>query len=133
MNDPSSGPPTLPPGVEMVRTESGLEYFDVKPGAGSPAGLDSRVRLHYRCWHAEGRLVEDTRQRSREMEVVVGRGDVVPGLDEGLLGLSKGAYRRLIVPSDLAYGAEGSGRNIPPWATLIYDIEILSVRSPDRG
>jgi len=133
VHDPSEGPPTLPPGVDMNTTESGLEYFDVKEGTGPAAGLDSHVRVHYRCWHDEGRLLEDTRLSGQELEVVLGRGDVVAGLEEGLLGLSRGARRRLIVPSDLAYGTRGSGGGIPPNATLIYDVEVLSVRPAGPG
>jgi FKBP-type peptidyl-prolyl cis-trans isomerase len=128
LTDPSAGPPTLPPGLVTVRTASGLEYLDVEAGSAPQARAGSRVRIHYRCWLTDGRLIEDTWAAGHEMEVQVGQGDVIPGLDEGVVGMGEGARRRLIVPSDLAYGAEGSGTRIPPCATLICDLEVISVR-----
>jgi len=123
----SDGPPTLPPGLDTVTTDSGLEYLDVSTGDDPRVEPGSRVRVHYCCWLTDGRQVEDTRAAGGEMEVVVDQGDVVAGLDEGLLGMGVGGRRRLIVPSDLAYGATGSPPRIPPYATLIYDLEVVFV------
>jgi len=128
MSDFADGPPTLPPGAETVRTESGLEMVELEPG-GSPKGrLDSRIRVHYRCWLTHGHLVEDTHASGEPAELVLGQGNAVAGLDEGLQGLGPGGRRRLIVPSDLAYGGSGVGSRIPPYATLIFDIEVVAVR-----
>lgn len=127
MTDPSDGPPTLPPGAGAVTTATGLEYVDVDPGKDPRIEPGSRARIHYRCWLTDGRLVEDTRAAGAEMELVVDQGDAVAGLDEGLVGMGVGGRRRLIVPSDLAYGATGSPPRIPPYATLIYDIEVVFV------
>lgn len=127
MNQIPEGPPTLPPGAEATRTESGLEFVEIEAG-GEPHGhLDSRVQVHYRCWLTEGSLIEDTHADGMPAEVVLGQGDATAGLEEGLLGLGPGARRRLIVPSDLAYGGRGSGTRVPPYATLIYDVEVLAV------
>ena len=127
MTDPFDGPPTLPPGADTVTTGSGLEYLDVDPGSEPRIEPGSRAKIHYRCWLTDGRLVEDTRAAGAEMELVVDQGDAIDGLDEGLVGMGTAGRRRLIVPSDLAYGATGSPPRIPPYATLIYDIEVMFV------
>jgi FKBP-type peptidyl-prolyl cis-trans isomerase FkpA len=124
---PSDGPPTLPPGIETRTTDSGVEYLDVDTGSDPRVEPGSRVKVHYRCWLTDGRLVEDTRKAGAEMELVVDQGDAVAGFDEGLLGMGTAGRRRLIVPSDLAYGATGSPPRIPPYATLIYDVEVVFV------
>ncbi|MBZ0270144.1 FKBP-type peptidyl-prolyl cis-trans isomerase [bacterium] len=129
MSPASDGPPTLPPGIEAMTTGTGLEYLDVDAGSDPRVEPGSRVKLHYRCWLTDGRLVEDTRAAGGEMELVVDQGDVVAGFDEGLLGMGTGGRRRLIVPSDLAYGATGSPPRIPPYATLIYDLEVSFVKN----
>ena len=123
--DAADGPPTLPPGTEPVRTASGLEYFEFVPGSGAPARSGMRVRVSYRAWLTDGTLFESTASRGGAVEFVLGGGEVIPALDEGVLGMRVGAKRRLIVPSDLAYGSRGRTGSVPPFATLIYDVERL--------
>ncbi len=126
MSQEPTGPPTLPPGVEAGTTESGVEFFVLEEGGKPVAREGDRVRVRYRCWSLQGDLLEDTTDRDGAMEWVLGQGDVIQGLEDGLNGLGAGGRRRLIVPSDLAYGPGGSGK-IPPYATLIFDIELLAV------
>lgn len=126
MTPDDDGPPTLPRGVEARRTESGLEILDFEPGTGREATSDARVKLRCVGWLTDGTSLERSGAAGR-FEFRVGRGEVVPGLDEGVVGMRVGGRRRLIVPSDLAYGPRGKGGRIPPFATLIYDVELLSV------
>lgn len=129
MTEPDPGPPpTLPAGTEAVRTTSGLEYFEVAAGTGAPSQSGSRVRVSYRAWLTDGTLFETTASRGGSMEFVLGAGQVIPALEEGVQGMRPGARRRLIVPSDLAYGAGGRSGSVPPFATLIYDVELLGFR-----
>jgi len=121
-------PPTLPLGVEPVRTDSGLEYFDTSPGTGAAAKSGSRVRVSYRAWLTDGTIFETTAARGGAVEFVLGAGTVIPALEEGIAGMQVGGKRRLIVPSDLAYGSVGRAPSVPSFATLIYDVELLSVR-----
>jgi FKBP-type peptidyl-prolyl cis-trans isomerase len=120
-------PPTLPPGLEPVRLPSGLEYVEIAPGAGNPARSGAKIRVSYTVWLADGPLVDSTEQRGASREFVAGAGTVIPALEEGVLGLGAGGRRRLIVPSDLAYGPRGLAPRIPPYATLIVDLEVLAV------
>ncbi|MGQ0720521.1 MAG: FKBP-type peptidyl-prolyl cis-trans isomerase [Candidatus Eiseniibacteriota bacterium] len=127
MSPSSEEPPTLPPGLEPVRLPSGLEYVEIAAGAGAVACSGAKVRVHYTVWLAEGSLVDSTGQRGAPRDFVPGAGTVIPALEEGVLGLSAGGKRRLIVPSDLAYGPRGLAPRIPPYATLIVDLEVLAV------
>jgi peptidylprolyl isomerase len=120
-------PPTLPAGLLPVRTDSGLEYVDIVPGDGSPARIGAKVRIRYTIWLAEGYLVDSTGQGAAPREFVPGEGALIAALEEGVLGLRPGGRRRLIVPSDLAYGPEGLGKRVPPYATLIVDLEVVGV------
>jgi FKBP-type peptidyl-prolyl cis-trans isomerase len=60
---------------------------------------------------------------------VLGAGQVIPGWDQGIVGMKVGGHRRLIIPSDLAYGVDGAGNGIiPPNATLLFEVELLDVQ-----
>jgi peptidylprolyl isomerase len=120
-------PPTLPPGLEPVRLPSGLEYVELGAGTGARAHPGAKIRVSYTVWLAEGALVDSTEQRGAPRDFVAGAGTVIPALEEGVLGLGSGGRRRLIVPSDLAYGPRGLAPRIPPYATLIVDLEVLAV------
>ena len=124
------GPPTLPSGLEARRTESDLEIVEVRAGdaAGAEAVAGSVVQVHCRGWLLDGVPVEDTHTAGVPAEFTLGAGQVAAGFDQGVLGMRVGGQRRLIVPSDLAYGSQGREPRIPPYATLIYDVELLAVR-----
>ena len=125
MRDAHDGPPTLPPGAQTVQTRTGLEYLDFEPGEGKVVEPGSRVALEYEAWLTSGTLIERTLEGPVEFRV--GTGQVIPALDEGVVGMRLGGARRLIVPSDLAYGSHGKGA-VPPFATLIYDVRVVRVR-----
>lgn len=124
--DPADGPPTLPSGLESHRTESGLEYLDMQAGQGAAVREGREVAIHYHGWTVDGVLVERT-ERSRPLRFSPGEGRVIAALEEGVLGMKAGGRRRLISPSDLAYGPQGDGRRVPPYATLILDVEVVAV------
>ena len=130
--NPQDGPPTLPVGVEPCRTGSGLEYLEIQAGDGASAGQGMTVRIHYHGWLTNGTLIESTVDRGDPLEFVVGDGQVIVALEEGVEGMKVGGTRRLIVPSDLAYGPQGSGDRIPPYASLILDVGLLEVREQPR-
>ncbi len=62
------------------------------------------------------------------LQVIVGAGRVIPGWDEGLLLINEGSKARFIIPSALAYGAQGNGDDIKPYNTLVFDIELVKVK-----
>jgi peptidylprolyl isomerase len=122
----AEGPPTLPSGLRGVTKESGLEYFEIVPGSGREALPGARVRVHFRGWTSEGNLFDSTDARG-PVAFTLGEGEVIAALDEGVAGMRVGGRRRLIAPSDLAYGSRGNGKAVPPYATLILDIELVAV------
>jgi len=124
MSREPEGPPTLPIGLETERTASGLERIDVTPGEGTPVRDGQMVRIRYRIWLLDGTLAQETGQDDHAF--VPGEGGEIPALEEGVVGMRPGGHRRLIVPSDLAYGPRGNGGRIPPYATLIVDLTLVS-------
>ena len=111
----------------MIELPSGLSYQELRAGKGPKAGPHDRVAVHY-----EGRLENGTIFDSsyvRNQPAVMSVDEVIPGWAEGLQHMQAGGKYRLLVPSDLAYGAEGAGGVIPPNANLIFDIELLAIQS----
>jgi FKBP-type peptidyl-prolyl cis-trans isomerase len=113
---------------KATKTASGLKYIDLKEGTGDPVKNGDKVRVHYTGWLAKnGRQFDSSlKPGGQPLPVDVGTGGVIKGWDEGLLGTKVGGKRRLLIPSNLAYGPRGRG-GIPPNADLLFDIEIVSI------
>ncbi len=112
-------------------TPSGLKYFDFAVGDGSTARDASRVVFHFVVWLTDSTLIDTSVFDGRVLQVTIGEGVAIAGLEEGLLGTQPGTDRQLVIPSDLAYGSEGQpGAGIPGGATLIMELGILDVVSP---
>jgi len=110
-------------------TESGLQYEIVQVGEGAIPTTDDTVEVHYR-----GTLIDGTEfdsSYSRGQTVSFGVTQVIPGWTEALQLMSVGAKYKLYIPSDLAYGPAGAGQAIGPNATLIFDVELVSIASDD--
>ena len=125
--DPQAGPPTLPPGAAPERTASGLEYFELEAGDGAVVETGFRVRVHYYGWLTDGTLFGQT-HGADPLEYTTGDEEVIAALEEGVVGMKVGGRRRLIAPSDLAYGPQGHEPAIPPYATLIFDVTLEAAK-----
>lgn len=124
--------PTLDSKIPRVNgsvktTPSGLQIISVQPGTGAEARAGSTVSVHYTGYLTDGRKFDSSIGRD-PFVFPLGRGSVIPGWDEGLLGMKVGEKRRLIIPPQLGYGAEGEGSVIPPNATLVFDVELMQVQ-----
>jgi FKBP-type peptidyl-prolyl cis-trans isomerase len=108
----------------VITTASGLQYEVVKQGSGAKPGPDDSVRVHYEGTLIDGTVFDSSYARSQPAEFTVDA--VIPGWVEGLQLMNEGSTYRFVIPSDLAYGPNGSGR-IPPSATLVFTVELLSV------
>ena len=73
-------------------------------------------------------MFDSSYKRKQPIDFAIGVGQVIPGWDEGIQLLKVGDKARLVIPSDLAYGAQGAGGVIPPDATLIFDVELMNVK-----
>jgi FKBP-type peptidyl-prolyl cis-trans isomerase len=122
--------PAKPPTIEgePTKTVSGLEYWDIKVGTGKVAKFGDDVVVDYIGWVEGGKKFDSSIDNHRPFPMTIGSTPVIKGWVEGLRGMKVGGIRRLRIPSQLGYGSRGSGRTIPPGATLIFDIELLSAR-----
>lgn len=115
---------------DTVTTESGLKYIVVKKGDGPKAEVNKAVEVHYSGYLPDGKPFDSSRERGEPIEFVLGAGKVIKGWDEGIALMNVGDQLRLIIPPALGYGAQGAGGVIPPNATLIFDVELISVSTP---
>jgi FKBP-type peptidyl-prolyl cis-trans isomerase len=112
----------------MTRTGSGLGYHDVTVGQGAEATPGHQVKVHYTGWLLNGKKFDSSSDRGEPFEFTLGGRQVIAGWDEGVAGMRVGGRRKLVIPSDLGYGAGGAPPDIPPGATLVFDVELLDVR-----
>jgi FKBP-type peptidyl-prolyl cis-trans isomerase FklB len=106
--------------------ESGLQYKVVKAGEGKKPTADSTVVVHYRGTLIDGTEFDSSYSRGEPAELGVTR--VIKGWQEALSLMPVGSKWQIVVPSDLAYGQRGAGGAIGPYATLLFDIELLEIK-----
>jgi FKBP-type peptidyl-prolyl cis-trans isomerase FkpA len=108
-----------------------LEWTDVKFGSGTAATAGKLVTVQYTLWLADGTRIDSSAERGNQFKFTLGKGEVIMGFDEGVLGMRVGGIRWLTIPPALAYGAAGAiatpGPSIPPDATLVFEVELLAV------
>lgn len=110
----------------VTTTESGLQYEVLEAGDGAKPGADDQVQVHYR-----GTLIDGTEfdsSYSRGQPATFGLNQVIPGWSEGVQLMSVGSKYKFYIPSELAYGAAGSGA-IPPSAAIVFEVELLGIPS----
>lgn len=120
----SEGTPTEEPIQTM---ESGLRYIDVKVGTGKSPQKGQKVTVHYSGWLTNGHKFDSSYDRNEPFTFTLGAGQVIKGWELGVATMKPGGVRKLIIPSDLGYGAQGATGAIPPYATLIFEVELLKV------
>ena len=115
-----------------VTTPSGLHIIDIKVGTGPVPQAGQTVTVNYTGWlfvdGKKGKKFDSSLDRGEPFSFPLGQGQVIKGWDEGLATMHVGGKRTLIIPPDLGYGASGTGSDIPPGATLIFDVDLLSVK-----
>jgi len=124
---PNTNAPTKVTG-DAVKTESGLQYWDIKEGLGPPAKAGDHVKVHYTGWLTTGKKFDSSVDAHQPYEFTLGQGDVIKGWDEGVAGMKVGGKRQLRIPPELAYGEAGHPPQIPPSATLIFDVQLLAIK-----
>ena len=129
---------TPPPAAAAAAAKSAapttLKIIDRKVGDGALAETGSPVAVHYTgyLWDAsapdnKGKKFDSSADRKVPFGFIVGAGRVIKGWDEGVAGMKVGGQRTLIIPPDKGYGERGAGGDIPPNATLVFDVELMSV------
>jgi len=104
----------------------GVEVETIKPGDGSSPTAGQKVKVHYTGTLTDGTVFDSSRNKGRPFEFTLGAGQVIKGWDEGVAKMSKGEQAKLTCSPDYAYGPKGYPGVIPPNATLIFDVELLS-------
>ena len=112
----------------FTQTESGLFYHIEAEGTGDKPAKGNSVKVHYQGELLDGTVFDSSFKRKEPIEFSLGVGQVIPGWDEGIALLNKGAKATFIIPSDLAYGAAGAGGVIPPNATLKFVVELVEFK-----
>jgi peptidylprolyl isomerase len=113
-------------GRDTLETETGLRYIKVNEGRGEFPEDGQVVRVHYTGFLMNGNIFDSSVERGQPFRFLLGRRQVIAGWDEGVALMKPGARYRFIIPPDLAYGERAMGP-IPSNATLIFDVELLSV------
>ncbi|GAB4119862.1 MAG: FKBP-type peptidyl-prolyl cis-trans isomerase [Roseiflexaceae bacterium] len=98
-------------------------------GIGEKAKAGAMVTVHYTGWLTNGKKFDSSVDRKQPFTFVLGRGQVIRGWDEGVATMQVGDKIKLTIPPELGYGARGAGGVIPPHATLVFEVELLDVKS----
>lgn len=109
--------------------KNGVQVEILKEGTGAAAKSGNTVTVHYLGILDNGAKFDSSVDRGTPFEFTLGEGRVIPGWEIGVLGMKVGEKRKLIIPSELAYGEAGAGSAIPPNATLIFEVELLGIKS----
>jgi FKBP-type peptidyl-prolyl cis-trans isomerase FklB len=110
----------------VVSTASGLQYLVLSPGTGIKPTEADTVSVHYKGTLISGKQFDSSYDRGEPLELPVT--GVIPGWTEGLLLMPAGSKYRFFIPYQLAYGERGAGEDIPPYSTLVFDVELLKVK-----
>lgn len=114
-------------GTEQT-TPSGLKYVDEVVGTGDSPNTGQKVTVHYTGTLENGKKFDSSKDRDEPFTFTIGIGQVIKGWDEGVATMKVGGKRKLTIPSELGYGSRGAGGVISPNATLLFDVELISIK-----
>ncbi len=118
--------PTIMQGNSTANDKVKIE--DLKVGSGQMVKSGDTIVVNYKGTLTNGKQFDSSYDRHQPFTTQIGVGRVIKGWDEGILGMKVGGIRRLTIPPSLGYGSQGAGADIPPNATLIFEVELVSIK-----
>jgi FKBP-type peptidyl-prolyl cis-trans isomerase FkpA len=114
--------------ITVKPTASGLYYIEKAKGTGAQAAPGKKVKVHYTGTLLNGTKFDSSRDKNEPWEFTLGKSQAIQGFDEGFSMMKKGGKAIFIIPSSIAYGERDMGEKIPPYSTLVFDVELIDVQ-----
>jgi peptidylprolyl isomerase len=127
---PAGGETDKDSGKPVITTSSGLKYVDLVPGTGAAVKQGDHVSVNYVGKLLDGTKFDASADHGGTFDYVQGVTSLIAGWTEGTSTMKVGGKRKLIIPPQLGYGMQGAGDTVPPNATLIFEIELVSINNP---
>lgn len=113
--------------VDKQGSEPKIEITEIAEGQGEPAKDGDALEVHYTATFLNGVKLDSSHDRNETFKVTLGKTAVIKGFSEGLIGMKEGGKRKVVIPYPLAYGAGGRPPAVPPFSTLVFDLEIVKI------
>lgn len=124
------GPDTFK-SYDQYKDSPNTMFGEIKTGTGTEVKANSKVAIYYKGYLTDGTLFDQTRQNEagelQPFMFTVGANEVIPGMEQGIIGMKVGGIRRVIIPPKLGYGGQGQGP-VPANALLVFDVELIVVQ-----
>ncbi len=118
--------------IKTKPTESGLYVIIEEQGKGKQPKAGDKVTVDYTGYLLDGTKFDSSKDHGQPFSFTLGQGQVIQGWDEGIAKLRVGGKAKLIIPSNLAYGERGAGQVIPPYAPLVFEVELKKAETPEK-
>jgi len=112
----------------ILTMDNGLQIEDVKVGEGAEVKVGDNITVHYVGALTDGTVFDSSRERGTPATFGLNPGGLIEGWIQGIPGMKVGGVRKLVIPSELGYGAAGAGASIPPNATLLFEVELVDIK-----
>ena len=112
----------------LRKTDSGLHILTINKGAGKKPAVGNTVKIDYTAAFIDGSVFDSTLERSEPFSFVIGQKQVILGLEEAVMNMQVGDHCLVVIPFRLAYGDQKYGNIIPPFSTLVFEIELLDAK-----
>ncbi len=122
-------------GIASAESEASIEIHEIEAGEGPGIVRHDTAILHYTgTLDEDGSVFDSSRESGAPFALTLGAGQVIPGFEQGVMGMREGGKREIVIPPELGYGERGAGNIIPSNATLRFEVEILDIeRAPFSG
>lgn len=114
--------------VDKKGAKAMIEIQEIEEGKGDAAKEGDTIEVHYTGTFLNGEKFDSSKDRNQPLQVEIGKTGLIPGFTMGLVGLKVGGKRKVTIPYELAYGENGRPPRIPPKSTLVFELELVSLK-----